>query len=275
MKAFINTKEVIDFACKREPFYEDVAKVFVMVLAIFFTFTLTSCNNNTSDGIIPNAVTDIDGNRYNAVKLGKQVWMAENLRTTRYADGNQIPLASGKRGDEHSSTIPCRYYPDNNSDNVYTYGYLYNWKAVMGNSPSSSNNPSEIQGICPDGWHVPSYAEWNQLQDYLFSKPEYGYDNCNDCIAKSLASNTGWCYGGNIANNANINNATGFSAVPAGRFSDYTGCCNLGMDTWFWSTSTTLQDGGAASVGIVSWESHMCNCGYEYSVGCSVRCIKD
>ena len=102
-------------------------------------------------------VTDIDGNVYKTVKLGNQVWMAENLRTTRYADGRKIPL-----GTTESFDVAYRYYPDDNSANVADYGYLYNWPAVMNGSASSSANPSGVQGICPDGWHVPSNAEWTE-----------------------------------------------------------------------------------------------------------------
>ena len=102
-------------------------------------------------------VTDIDGNVYKTVKLGNQVWMAQNLRTTRYADGRKIPL-----GTRESFDVAYRYYPNNNRANVSKYGYLYNWPAVMNGSLSSSANPSGVQGICPDGWHVPSDAEWTE-----------------------------------------------------------------------------------------------------------------
>ena len=78
-------------------------------------------------------VTDVDNNTYNTVQIGTQCWMKENLRTTRYANGTSIALGSST-----SSTTAYRYYPDNNSSNVSTYGYLYNWKALMGNSSSSS-----------------------------------------------------------------------------------------------------------------------------------------
>lgn len=112
--------------------------------------------------VIRNAVKDIDGNKYDAVKIGNQVWMASNLRTTRYADGTAIPL--GEIG-TYSFTEPYHYvsgsYGSNeeNMVNVSTYGLLYNWKAVMWNWSSSNTNPSGVQGICPTGWHVPSDAE--------------------------------------------------------------------------------------------------------------------
>jgi hypothetical protein len=87
-------------------------------------------------------VTDIDNNTYNTVQIGNQCWMKENLRTTRYFNGTSIALGSSA-----STTTAYRYYPDNNSSNVLTYGYLFNWKAVMGNSSSSSANPSGVRGV--------------------------------------------------------------------------------------------------------------------------------
>ncbi len=97
-------------------------------------------------------VTDIDGNVYSTVQIGEQVWMSENLRTTRYADG---------------TTISGAFSYDNSPENAANYGKLYTWEAVMGGSESSDENPSGVQGVCPNGWHVPSDAEWTQLTDYI------------------------------------------------------------------------------------------------------------
>ena len=159
---------------------------------------------------IPNAVTDIDGNSYDAVRIGEQVWMASNLRTTRYANGDAIP-----EGQLPSYTEPYRYTP---STNVEEYGYLYNWAAVMHGASSSTANPSGVQGICPNGWHVPSDAEWSQLTGYVGSHSEYVCSGNGDHIAKALAADHGWqitadneCAVGYDQSN---NNATGFSAHP-------------------------------------------------------------
>ena len=157
-------------------------------------------------------VTDFDGNTYNTVLIGNQCWMAENLRTTKYADGTNIPLGTGTY-----STTAYRYYPNNSSSNVLTYGYLYNNKAVMRYSSSSSANPSGVQGVCPNGWHVPSDAEWTQLTDYVGSQNQYICGSNNTYIAKALAAPTAWnstpsfCA---IGNNPTDNNATGFGGMP-------------------------------------------------------------
>ena len=161
-------------------------------------------------------VTDIDGNSYYTLQMGSQCWMMENLRSTRYADGTPISLGSS------SSTItPCRYNPNNNADNVPTHGYLYNWFAVMHGTSSSSANPSGVQGICPDGWHVPSDAEWTELTNYVGSQTRYQCNNSSEYIAKALASTTGWSNSSNtcaVGNNSSTNNATHFSALPTGYY---------------------------------------------------------
>ena len=179
-------------------------------------------------------VTDIDGNVYNTVQIGNQCWMRENLRTKRYANGLSIAP-----GSITSTTTAYRYYPNNDQSNVSTHGYLYNWKAVMGNSSSSNANPSGVQGICPNGWHVPSVAEWNQLRDYVSSQPQYVCGDLSYHIAKALASTTGWYeyeYGEcTVGNDPSTNNATGFSALPAGDYGGNYG--DFGYGAYFWSTT--------------------------------------
>lgn len=187
------------------------------------------------DEFIPNAVTDIDGNTYNAVKLGKQVWMAANLRTTKYADGTAIAL-----GDSLSETVAHRYCPNNDSsaDNITTYGYLYNWPAVMHNSASSDSIPSGVQGICPNGWHVPSEAEWQQLLTYVISQNKYICGGSKYNIAKALASPTGWDNSNtpySPGNDPSSNNATGFSAVPAGHHIAIP--AYFGYESYFWTST--------------------------------------
>jgi len=163
-------------------------------------------------------LTDVDGNTYNTVQIGTQCWMRENLRVTKYAIGTTIPL-----GTSTSITTPYRYNPNNNSSNVPTYGYLYNWAAVMGGSVSSSANPSGVQGICPTGWHVPSDAEWTQLTDYVSSQSQYVCGSDSTLIAKALASQIGWdnSSGSELGDMPSNNNATGFSAMPAGEYNGF------------------------------------------------------
>ena len=223
-------------------------------------------------------VTDIDGNEYKTVKLGNQVWMAENLRTTRYADGTLIPL-----GTEASFTTAYRYYPDDSSANVSDYGYLYNWAAVMNGSASSDANPSVVQDICPDGWHVPSDAEWTELTNYVKSQSQYVCGDYTGNIAKALASEEGWYsyyYGECAVGNPDANNATGFSARPAGYYevvcfdNYFDNYRYFGYDAYFWSA--TQSDSGNAYFRYLSYLSALV---YRYDTtkdyGYSVRCVRN
>ena len=208
-------------------------------------------------------LTDVDGNTYNTVQIGKQCWMKENLRTTKYANGASISQGSYT---STSITVAYWYYPNNSSSNKATYGLLYNWKALMRNSSSSSANPSGVQGICPNGWHVPSDAEWTQLINYVSSQPQYQCGSTGMNHAKALASTTGWeaststC---SVGNNQGGNNATGFNALPAG-----SATANFGQTANFWSTTEYYY--------VLTY-----NKAYVYYTngnkerGFSVRCVKD
>ena len=217
-------------------------------------------------------VADLDGNVYNTVLIGNQCWMKENLRTTKYADGTAIA-----QGSNTSYDTGYWYYPDGNFSNMSTYGLLYNWKAVMHNSSSSSTNPSGVQGICPNGWHVPSDAEWTQLTDYVSSQSGYVCGNDNTYIAKALAATTGWegdsyetCAVGNTPAD---NNITGFSALPA---STYPVSGAFGNGAYFWSTTEDGYDGMAAYFRYLhNLNAIVGRYPYGKDYGFSVRCIRD
>lgn len=185
-------------------------------------------------------VTDYDGNVYHTVEIGQQCWLKENLRTTHYADGTDI-LPGGAT---FSATVAYRYAPNDNSSNVPFYGYLYNRAAVMRGAPTSNANPSGVQGICPDGWHVPSGAEWMQLIHYVRSKSQYWCNGDSSFIVQALASPTGYIYQSGSpfdspytikGGNPNEYNATGFSALLAGNAL----ANNFGISALFQSTDPT------------------------------------
>ena len=219
-------------------------------------------------------VSDIDGNVYHTVRVGNQCWMKENLRTTSYADGTSIDLGSGT-----STTVAYYYYPSNNSSNVDTHGYLYNWKAVMGNSSSSDANPSAVQGICPNGWHVPSDAEWTQLTDYVSSQSQNvcGSDNTN--IAMALAYTSGWlssmtstCQ---VGYNQTANNATGLSLRPAGYYNG-TGYYNFTTGANYWSATEFVSDNlNAINRSVKNNDAKVSTENHRKYYGYSVRCLRD
>ena len=227
--------------------------------------------------VIYDAVIDIEGHHYDAVKIGDQIWMASNLRTARYANGDWIP----EEDFVMSFTKPFRYKP---SGDFALFGYLYNWSAVMHWDESSNAIPSGVQGVCPDGWHVPSAAEWEQLRNYCITHSECCCNESSESIAKSLAADHSWHYSGKQCvpgNDLSANNITGFSAVPVGMFSyiDYPGCGG-----GFWAFEKMATYWSSSNYG---WSS-ACGVSVNYSSnefpsaapvgklsGYSVRCLKD
>ena len=206
-------------------------------------------------------VTDIDGNVYPTVYIGTHCWMRENLRTTRYADGTDIPLNTVT-----SSTSPNRYYPNNDASLVKKYGYLYNWPCAT-RGETGNANPSGIKGVCPDNWHVPSQAEWEQLETYVGSY----YTN----VAVALADKTGWTTstGNNTPGKApSNNNASGFSALPAGMGHHTTPTKYFSDRSCFWSTASNksyYMTNSTVDLRTASTET------FSLAWGMSVRCVKD
>ena len=102
-------------------------------------------------------ITDYDGNTYHTKEIGNQWWMVNNLKTTHYADGKEITLVESNTDWEALNAEDKAYCYYNNDENneARTYGALYTWAAAMNAFPSSDNNPNEIQGVCPAGWHLP------------------------------------------------------------------------------------------------------------------------
>jgi uncharacterized protein (TIGR02145 family) len=223
-------------------------------------------------------VTDIDGNTYTTVQIGCQCWMRENLRTTRYADGSSVPIDSTK----YSDYEPYRYYPNHDKQNVAVYGYLYNWSAAIGKESPSDANPSGVQGICPDGWHLPSIPEFNDLELHVSSIDRYVCDNNVSHIGKALADTSCWDdFPGNVpphlhspGHNRASNNATGFSALPAGDV--FGGEENyFHQSAYFWTS--TEYNTYLAPYRYVDHDMPVFGIFYGYykRIGRSVRCVKN
>jgi uncharacterized protein (TIGR02145 family) len=151
-------------------------------------------------------IADIEGNKYATVTIGTQVWMSENLKTSKYNTGASIPTTTTV--DLTGETAP-KYqwiYNDDNA-NLATYGRLYTFFAV-----------TDPAGVCPTGMHVPSDAEWITLSNFLINNG-FAFTSGGQDIGKSMASTSGWTTdptAGNVGNNQATNNTSGFSAVPAG-----------------------------------------------------------
>lgn len=181
-------------------------------------------------------VTDIDGNVYQTIRFGEQIWMKENLKTTRYADGINLPYCGDNA--DWSDLGPegkayCWY--DNSMENRDIYGGLYTWAAAMNGAGGSQANPSGIQGVCPDGWHLPSNSEWKDLEIYLGMTDSYAEStNREETVEGGKLKEAGTSHW-NLPNTG-ATNSSGFSALPAG-YMGSGGPDEIGKTTRFWSAS--------------------------------------
>ena len=179
-------------------------------------------------------VTDQDGNSYPYLTYGDQVWTVKNAEMVTYRDGTEIPQVTDATAWSNLTTGAWCYY-----DNDPSKGKLYNWYAVAGIHDNDDNTPNKE--FAPEGWHVPSDAEWTTLEEYLISNG-YNYDGSTtgNKIAKSMSSTTGWnssTYTGAVGNNQSLNNSVGFNAFPGG-FRDILGSFHFeGTDSRLWSSS--------------------------------------
>ena len=207
-----------------------------------------------------NTVTDYDGNIYNTVKIGTQTWMRENLKTTHYRNGDTILYAPDDKqwynacsGESFGLTgAYCNY--DNDPANAEIYGRLYNSQAV-----------TDIRGIAPAGWHIPTKAEWKILENYLG-----GEDTAGGKLKES--GTTHW-----ISPNIGADNFSGFSGVPGGFRFRRGPFASIGFAGYFWSSGwTSLGGADAAWFRLVNYSAKSINKNdYTEGSGFSVRCIKD
>jgi uncharacterized protein (TIGR02145 family) len=232
-------------------------------------FTPTDVTNyNTASktvkiNVAPSTVTDYDGNVYNTVIIGTQVWMKENLKTTHYANGTPIPLVTGDSNWQaltSTSNAYCWYNDD--VANKDTYGALYTWAAAMNGAESTTNNPSGIQGVCPTGWHLPSDAEWTQLTNYLGG----------ESVAGGKLKETGTTHWNSP--NTGATNETGFTALPGGSRSSNGTFGNIGNSGYWWST-TEYNATYSWHLSISYNSSNVFIYSYKKVLGFSVRCVRD
>ncbi len=218
---------------------------------------------------IGNAVKDVEGNIYDAITIGTQVWMAANLKTTKYNDGTAIPLVTGTT----VPTTPAYFWYADTPSNGNTYGALYNWYAVNATSNGGKN-------VCPSGWHVPSDAEWTTMENYLIANG-YNYDGTTtgNKIAKSLAASAGWTASattGAVGNTdyPSFRNKSGFTALPAGS-RNTNGTFEVTGVTGTWWASNEI-DAAAGNYFYMEYGSVSATySGYLKENGVSVRCLRD
>jgi uncharacterized protein (TIGR02145 family) len=201
-------------------------------------------------GSLAQSVKDIDGNIYLTVNIRKQVWMAENLKTSKFNDGKAIPLVTDDKAWKALMTPGYCFY-NNDPANKNIYGALYNWYAV------------NTKKLCPTGWHVSSDAEWKTMTDYLGDIYTRG-----DKLKES--GNAHW-------KNALINstNDFDFTALPGGTRLYSGSFPEFGNSYAVWWTSTEYSSLAAHNWGLHDSSSRIFN-GYDSKQsGFSVRCIMD
>ena len=195
-------------------------------------------------------ITDIDGNSYITVVIGKQEWMAENLNVSKYRNGDPIPEVKDLKEWNKLRTGAWCYY-NNDPEKGEIYDKLYNWYAV--------NDP---RGLAPEGWHIPSVEEWSELLCFLGGKSVAG-DKLKE------AGNTHW-----LNNTKTATNKSGFTALPGGiRFPD--GRFWGGRTHGHWWSSTESESDGARASYMIDGTIDVNFGNYYKAEGYSIRCVRD
>jgi uncharacterized protein (TIGR02145 family) len=195
-------------------------------------------------------LTDYDGNRYRIISIGRQTWMAENLKVTKYNDGTPVELVNDTNEWGKLVTGAYCWFGNDSSQYASPMGALYNWYTV------------ETKKLCPAGWHVPANYEWEILANKLG-----GTDNAGGKLKDNDTSY--W-----DSPNTGATNESGFTALPGGGRGVDGVFGNYGLNSIFWS-STVFDENFAMNrsishylPGIFSYGSHKRN-------GFSVRCLRD
>ena len=222
-------------------------------MALFMTVSAIGQNsgktiNNEEENL---RIQDIDGNSYNTIKIGHQIWLSRNLQTTRYSDGSPIPNVTDNTEWTGLSTGAYCYY--NNDSAIYKkiYGALYNWFTVV-----------DKRNLCPTGWHIPSDNEWNTLETYLGGSRGTG-GTLKETVDKH------W-----ISPNTAATNKSGFSSLPGGiRY--YLGPFAYIGGFGYWWSSSEGSNNLAWSLTLSSRNGNFCRNTCDKGNGFSVRCLRD
>ena len=205
---------------------------------------------------VKQSVTDVDGNDYTTVKIGNQVWMAENLRTTKFNDGTDIPLMTDNIGWANLTTSGYCWYENDYNTYGIIYGALYNWYSVNSGK------------LCPAGWHVPTDAEWTILTDFLGGSDLAGGKLKESGISHWWEPNTG-------------SNETGFTALPGGarygnvNYPPLDGTFRFIGEFGHWWTATELDASDAWYRWILHLSDIVAVADYYKTSGFSVRCLEN
>ncbi len=261
---------------KEERRYIPINDVIAVTKTGYLNYRVIVTNSDTSGIeiemiVCADTVIDIDGNVYQAVQIGNQVWTVENLRTTKFNTGeNIIYITDDEKWDGLTTPGYCYYNNTTDKDSIVKFGAIYNWHTV------------NTGALAPEGWHVPADSEWTELEDYLVLNG-YNWDGTTDTaelnkIAKSIAAKTDWFPAfkeGDIGNDMPANNSTGFSALPGGSRVYFGEFNHIGHYGWWW-TATEFHESAVYYRNLYQdWDylQRANNGGKDY--GFSVRLVKD
>ncbi len=244
---------------------------FWLLIIIFYLLT-SGCRKEHPTKEDSTVIKDADGNKYSSITIGSQVWLRENLKTSRYSNGDLLLTHSWDK--YYTSEAKFHWPPNDNESYADTYGRLYTWYVV-----------NDERGICPKGYHVPTKQEWVELLVYLTS---HGFDFNGSSyqykIAKSLTYSTDWAFSPNPGAPGNIDfssyrNKSGFTALPAGTHYNFVPS-DFGLKTFFWSSSESSESPDLAitsafSALIYHNKNFLEWAGINKLGASSVRCIKD
>jgi uncharacterized protein (TIGR02145 family) len=215
---------------------------------------------------IQTGVRDIDGNTYKVILIGNQLWMSENLRTTKYRNGDLIGTTTPATLDISGESTPkYQWAYGGNESNAPLYGRFYTWYAL-----------TDSRNICPAGWHIPTDAEWTFMTINLTNNG-YGFGGSGDDIGKSLAATSGWITdptAGNVGNDQISNNSSGFNGISSGYRNIGGSFSSLGYNCYWWSSTENyataawlrmISNSSNNITQVLSNESH----------GRPVRCLRD
>jgi len=213
-------------------------KIFTNFFVVYAQLIYTCCVIYAQE-----TVTDYDGNVYNTVIIGDQIWLKENLKSLHYNDGNEIPGAVAYNNDDSLGAI---------------YGLLYTWDAAM----NGSNVPG-TQGVCPCEWHLPTSAEWSELENFLGGSSVAGGKMKDTTAGFWQSPNTG------------ADNSSGFTGLPAGEYDTNQGIFQLlNQYAVFW-TSTSVSTTKANERYLSYNNASSTSFDWYKTLKYSIRCIKD
>ncbi len=204
-----------------------------------------------NSGMVYGTLTDQDGNTYKTIVIGTQTWMAENLRSTKYRNGEAIPeITDSIVWGNLKTGAYCNSKNENDTIMIATYGRLYNWYAV-----------SDTRNLAPSGWHVATNDDLTRLTDYL------GGSNLAGGKLKETGT-THWTL------SIDATNETGFTALPGGYHHSNGFFYPFGYYGFWWSA--TESDANEAVEWSISYNGGNIHSFQNPKVfGCSVRCVKD